>query len=166
MRDLDQLLKKGVIRVSISKIISELFYENRSFKTISQNGEMYHFRLGFTNTEKYCTYIPLDFMNYQEKYIEICGVPDRIYCNDTCFVDELKTTVSFREEFARKVGYAQLQLYMLVTGVKRGRLYIYLKDKNVLKENVYDFDKGFVFELIKRYLTLLSEKRNIDELYK
>jgi hypothetical protein len=151
---LDKLLGKRVIRASIGEVVSELFYGNtKPNMQTAQNGTILQFKLGFLNSEKFCKYIELD--NY---YVKLCGVPDRIaYENGRLYVDELKVTTTNRGDFIRKVGIAQLQLYMAVTGINEGRLFIYYRDNNKLVlDTIVQYDENKVKDLLSKYITILE----------
>ena len=139
-----------IIKVSVGDIISELFYKRRRIYSYGyQSGETLHYRLGFMNSEKFCR-----FIQYDNFVVKLCGVPDRISVeNGIAYVDELKTTITGRENFIRKVGIVQLQLYMYITGIERGRLWIYYKDRDELVKDLEVYlDRNFVERLVKAYV--------------
>ena len=149
-------------KASVGSIINLLFYAGRTYTPstgVTENGKTLHYKLGFTESEKYCRYIPLDDIINESGYIRLCGVPDRISLEDKLYVDELKTTYSSHKEFAYSVGYAQLQLYMMITGIHDGRVYVYLKDRNTLEYRVFQYDESVAKELIKDYLEVLLRQK-------
>jgi len=162
-KTLDKIIEREftvppVIKTSVGKIIDELFHATRKYKSFEHpRGGVYHYKLGFMNAEKYSRYLPLDSFGLEGKYMLISGVPDNVsYENGQLFVDELKTTITGRESYVRKVGLAQLQLYMFITGIPRGRLFIYYKDKNELVlDRVVSFDKEEFSKIISKYVTIL-----------
>jgi hypothetical protein len=116
---------------------------------------MIQYKLGFMNYEKFSKYVDMG-----DSYVKICGVPDRIsYEDGKLYVDELKTTFSGRENYIRKVGTAQLQLYMMITGIDEGRLFIYYKDRNKLvHDSTVRYDENFARDIIRRYLKIRELK--------
>lgn len=149
-------------KASTGSIINLLFYSGRHYTSnisYMDSGKNLHYKLGFTESEKYCRYISLDDIIGRQGYLKLCGVPDRISLEDKLYVDELKTTYSSNKDFAYSVGYAQLQLYMLITGIHNGRVYVYLKDKNILEHKVYDYNEAYAYELIKDYLEIILKQK-------
>jgi hypothetical protein len=160
---LDKILGKKIIRVSIGDVISELFYGNIKPTTqVAQNGTILQYKLGFLNSEKFCKYIELD--NY---YVKLCGVPDRIsYENGRLYVDELKVTTTNKGDFIRKVGTAQLQLYMAVTGINEGRLFIYYRDNNKLVlDTIVQYDENKVKDLLSKYIAILEMRERYKKAF-
>ena len=151
-------------KASVGSIINLLFYAGRTHipnTNVAENGKTLHYKLGFTESEKYCRYIPLDDIINVNGYLRLCGSPDRISLEDKLYVDELKTTYSSNKEFAYSVGYAQLQLYMMITGIHDGRVYVYLKDKNTLEYRVFQYDENVAKELIREYLNFVIRQKQI-----
>ena len=153
-----------ILRIGVSKIISELFYydKNKSRQNFT-SGDILHYRLGFIGDELYCRFMYLD-----DYIVKICGSPDRIsYENGKLYVDELKTVNSKSYiDFARKVAYVQLQFYMFLTGIRDGRIYIYIKpeDKLIL-DSVVQYDENFVVSVLKAYLNLINQKKQVVNNY-
>jgi len=151
-------LDKRLIRLSVSRVISDLFYGGKQpFRRDVVSGDVLHYRLGFTGDEVYCRFLELD--NY---YVKLCGSPDRISLEKgKLYVDELKTTHN-HQGFVEKVAYAQLQLYMFLTGIQLGRIWVYDKAKNELKMvGVVTYNESFVRELLRRYINWLESKKTL-----
>lgn len=168
---LEELLKKydsPVIKASVREIVNELHFNgNKKYISLGYpNGAVIHHELGFINNKKFRRYLSLDFLGSSGKYLEIRGIPDRIsYKNGKLYVDELKTTIHGKEDFIKRIGFDQLQLYMFITGIENGRLYIFYKDTNELvidKEVTYNQDK--VQDIVYKYLlvTLTKEKDRVE----
>jgi len=157
----NNMKKKRLFNVSVSELISELFYP-RSFNPYEiKSGSMIQYKLGFMNYEKFSKYVDMG-----DSYVKICGVPDRIsYEDGKLYVDELKTTFSGRENYIRKVGTAQLQLYMMITGIDEGRLFIYYKDRNKLvHDSTVRYDENFARDIIRRYLKIRELKEEFRKI--
>jgi len=153
---MEENLDKRLIRLSVSKVISDLFYQGQPFiKRDVVSGDVLHARLGFTGDEVYCR-----FMELENSYVKLCGAPDRISLDQgRLYVDELKTTYN-RTEYMERVAFTQLQLYMFLTGIQRGRIFIYDKSKNELKiVREVTYDENFVRNLISKYINWLESKK-------
>jgi len=131
-RSLDNIIEKSekkYIRTSVGRIINELYYSNYKPRRFSvEDGISIHYKLGFVNERKYCRFYTTD------RYIfDICGIPDRVVVEDKVYVDELKTTVSWRKgNKVIRAGLQQLNMYLYLTGAELGRLFVYYKDKQQL----------------------------------
>lgn len=162
---LDEYLDKNlkIYRAGVGKIISALFYsdKNRNYHG-ETSGSVLHYRLGFINDSLFCRYIDLSYMDING-YLHLCGTPDRIISEDNnLYVDELKTTSSRNHlDFIYAVGYAQLQLYMLLTGIKKGRVYVYIKDEDEMLYRKVEYNESFAKGLIRDYINLLENRTNI-----
>lgn len=144
-------------------VISEIFYTKTTYNSFGfSQGNIIHYRLGFNNVEKFCRYMELD--NY---YVKLCGVPDRIsYENGRLYVDELKTTITGKDNYIKSVGLAQLQLYMYITGISEGRLFIYYKDKGTLSlDTILQYDENKVKDILIKYITILEMKERFKKTY-
>jgi len=153
-----ETLDKKLIRLSVSKIINDLFYGGQPYvKRDLTSGDLIHARLGFLGDEVYCRFIELE-----HAYVKLCGAPDRIsYEGGRLYVDELKTTYD-RYDFAEQVAYVQLQLYMFLTGIRRGRIWIYDKNRGELRMvREITYDKNFVESLLRKYISWLEAKRDM-----
>jgi len=156
-KNLEAILEGTVIKTSVGRIISELFQTR--YKNFGYNkGDILHYKLGFMNSEKFCRYYDLSIFGLSNTYLLICGVPDRIsYEDGKLYVDELKTTITGRDSLVKKIGEVQLQLYMFLTGINRGRLYIYYKDRDELKlVEVVEYDPETFNNIILRYVLMRS----------
>jgi len=154
-------LEKKLTKLSVGYVISELFYGGMRYNMQAmQDGSILQYKLGFLNSEKFCRYVELE-----DRYIKLCGVPDRIaYENGRLYVDELKVTTTNNGDFIRKVGTAQLQLYMMLTGISEGRLFIYYKDRNELTlDTIIQYDENKAKDLLYKYITILEIKERFKK---
>ena len=162
-KSLDEILseQKQVLYASVGQIVSELFYTRRYKSFGYSRGEVLHYKLGFVNSNKFCRYVELG-----DYYIRLCGVPDRIsYEDGKMYVDELKTTITNREGIVRKVGLAQLQLYMLITGIQYGRLFIYYKDREELVlDKELEYDENIARQILLRYIEVYNARRRAKQI--
>ena len=151
-------LDKKLYRFSVGQIITDMFYRGMPAKrSDGLNGSILHYRLGFTNDQVYCRYLELS-----DAYVLLCGAPDRISLEDKLYVDELKTTYSNSIDKMKRVGETQLQLYMFITGITDGRLYIYLKDQKRLLDPIhYKYDELKVYDIMYKYLAM---KKYLEEM--
>ena len=138
-----------VLKASVGEIIDSLFY--RPFKPWRQNGtrrgQILHYRLGFNNAELFQRYYQI--MDY---IILVRGCPDRI---QPPYVDELKTCRHILHPKINKAAEYQLQLYMWLTGLTKGRLYVYYIDRGELvKEATYQYDPEKVYWVFFKWLVL------------
>jgi len=149
-------LDKRLIRLGVSRIITDLFYGGKQpFRRDIVSGDVLHYRLGFTGDEVYCRFLELE--NY---YVKLCGSPDRIAIdNGRLYVDELKTTYN-HQGYMEKIAYTQLQLYMFLTGIHLGRIWVYDRSKGELKMvRVVTYNEDFVRELLQRYVNWLESRK-------
>jgi len=153
-----ETLDKKLIRLSVSKIINDLFYQGQPYvRRDIASGDILHARLGFVGDEVYCRFLELD-----NAYVKLCGAPDKIsYENGKLYVDELKTTHN-RLGFAERVAFTQLQLYMFLTGITRGRIFIYDKSRGELRMvKEVEYDENFVRNLLTKYVEWLRSKKTL-----
>jgi len=151
-----ETLDKKLIRLGVSKIITDLFYGGRQpFRRDVMSGDVLHARLGFLGDEVYCRFLELP-----EAYVKLCGAPDRIVMEGgRLYVDELKTTYN-HQEYMERIAYVQLQLYMFLTGITRGRIFVYDKSKGELRMvREVEYDENFVRNLLSRYINWLESRR-------
>jgi len=157
-----ETLDKKLIRLSVSKIITDLFYSEKPFKRgNTTSGSVLHYRLGFTGDEVYCRFLELP-----ETYVKLCGAPDRIMlANGKLYVDELKTTYN-HQGYMEKVAYTQLQLYMFLTGIPNGRIWIYDKRRGELRMiREVEYNESFVVNLLRKYVSWLDARNSLLNKY-
>jgi len=157
---LDDIISEcKLLKVSVGKIIDTL-YDFKKNRYNSLKGSIIHYKLGFNNDELFQRYLDLSSYGYDNTYLLIRGVPDRIVLP---YVDELKTTVRNNDGIIIDVAVDQLQLYMFITGLDKGRLYIYYKDTKELELfDTYRFNRERFDDIIRTFMELYSKRKRIS----
>ena len=157
---LDNILSKyTIISVSVSKILSVIYDIPKSCYN-SYYSRILHYKLGFTNKQLFQRYIDLCDYNYDNVILLIRGVPDRIL---PPYIDELKVTTKHRDKRIISIARDQLYLYMYLTGLNLGRIFIYYKDTNTLElKDIIKYDSNKLRAIIEKFIKRYS--KCIDEL--
>ena len=139
-----------IYKLSVTDILKLYFFNTLVCYNSKSSGIKEHKINGYNNTKIYERYYPINL----ENIILVYGIPDRI---DPPYLVEFKTCSTKTLDAIVDYSTIQLQLYMFLTGLTKGRLDIYLKDKKVLiKGYLYtDYDENLVKDVIlKAYKNL------------
>ena len=155
-------------RLSAGQISSLLFYRDKDMmgykvpSSVLEAGSLVHARLGYNQPKLF-----MRFFLYKGEYWLITGMPDKIdYENGV--VEELKT---FHSEQVRKrqekAGKVQLNIYLFLTGLKKGKLCFYdMRKEEMVKIIDVEYDRQFLKRTLNTAIGLQKDIQKFVDKYK
>lgn len=149
------------IKISASEIASLIVYGPlRNFSYTNQEkmdiGRYAHLKFGFTNVKKFTRFIVID-----DYLVEITGYPDRIDYNNAT-IEELKTFNRRDLSKQEKAGIIQLQIYLFLTGMTKGKIYLFnVEGEKITKRLEIEYDENQIIDYIKKAITIKLALQNL-----